>query len=61
MTGPYAARGFTSCGNVRHPDGPWHPAVGLPHSWNLLERLRQRTRRRAYGCTCPTRPRPPWP
>jgi len=60
MSGLYIDRGFTRCGNVRHPDGPWHAAAPLPPSWNLRERWRQRARRRVYGCTCPARPRPPW-
>jgi hypothetical protein len=40
------------CGNPRHPLGPWHSATPLPHSCNWLERFRQWTRRKRWGCGC---------
>lgn len=45
------------CGNARHPDGAWHPAVALPGPGEYVEGLAQRLRRRAYGCGCPHRGR----
>lgn len=41
-----------TCGNARHPDGPWHKASPIPFSWDWRERLRQRRRRKRYGCPC---------
>ena len=38
------------CGNVQHPDGPWHPAAAMPHGWR--EELAQRWRRKRWGCGC---------
>ena len=48
----------TACGNVRHPDGPWHQAAPLPFYgpwWNRKARLAQRRYERnveRWGCGC---------
>lgn len=41
-----------SCGNERHPDGPWHPSTPLPPSWDGTEYALYAARRAAWGCGC---------
>lgn len=41
-----------SCGNERHPDGPWHPSTPLPPSWDRTEVALYAARRAAWGCGC---------
>lgn len=43
---------MTTCGNRRHPDGPWHLATPLPASWELLARFRYWRNKRRWGCGC---------
>lgn len=44
-----------ACSNGRHPDGPWHQAAAIPDSRDWPERIAQRLRTRAWGCSCPAR------
>lgn len=45
------------CGNQQHPDGAWHPSSSIPSTGprGWLEVIRQRSRQRKWGCSCPTR------
>ena len=39
-----------SCGNPKHPDGPWHPSS--PYPYGILDTIKQMVRRHKYGCGC---------
>ncbi len=42
----------TSCGNAKHPAGPWHTATPIPPSWKWWECFTYWWRSKCWGCGC---------